>query len=117
MSNSEPAKESDLKQKIAGFTYRALKWGRDHVPPGIRSLIGILFVIGGIFGFLPILGFWMIPLGLAFIALDIPGTRHRIDEWIEKLRQKAQIPTQATTDENASADEAGASETKNGGES
>ena len=117
MNKPAPAEESDLKQKIAGFTYKALKWGRDHVPPGIRSLIGILFVIGGIFGFLPILGFWMIPLGLAFIALDIPGTRHRIDDWIEKLREKAQVPTQVKTDVDASADEAKANETKNGGES
>ncbi|MDH3474825.1 MAG: hypothetical protein OEM59_14165 [Rhodospirillales bacterium] len=29
--------------------------------------VGILLVVGGIFGFLPILGFWMIPLGLLVI--------------------------------------------------
>ncbi len=28
-------------------------------------------MVGGVFGFLPILGFWMIPLGLAIAALDI----------------------------------------------
>ena len=32
----------------------------------------ILLIIGGMFGFLPILGFWMIPVGLLLIALDIP---------------------------------------------
>ncbi len=85
MSEQKP----DLGQRIAGFTYRTLKWGSDHVPPGIRTLIGILFMIGGVFGFLPILGFWMIPLGLAFIALDIPPARHKIDAWMDKLRSKA----------------------------
>ena len=79
----------DLKQRIAGFTYRTLRWGRDHVPPGIRSLIGVVFMIGGVFGFLPVLGFWMLPLGLAFIALDIPPMRHKIDDWMVKLKASA----------------------------
>lgn len=80
----------DLGQRVAGFTYHTLKWGRDRVPPGIRTLLGILFMIGGVFGFLPILGFWMLPLGIAFIALDIPPLRHRIDNWMQRLRAKAQ---------------------------
>lgn len=42
-----------------------------RVPPGLRSLLGLMLIVGGLFGFLPILGFWMIPLGLVFIALDI----------------------------------------------
>lgn len=79
----------DLRQRIAGFTYRALVWGRDHVPPGIRSILGVLFMIGGVFGFLPILGFWMLPLGLAFIALDFPLTRHKIEAWMEHLKERA----------------------------
>ena len=78
-----------LKQRIAGYTYRILRWGRDHVPPVIRSVIGVLFMIGGVFGFLPILGFWMLPLGVAFIALDLPFTRHRIEDWMERLKVRA----------------------------
>ena len=42
-----------------------------HVPPGLRSLLGLLLIVAGTFGFLPVLGFWMIPLGIAFIALDL----------------------------------------------
>ena len=59
------------------------------MPPGIRSLIGVGFAIGGIFGFLPVLGFWMLPLGAAFIALDIPSMRHKIDKWMERLQHTA----------------------------
>lgn len=44
---------------------------RRTVPPGLRSVVGFLLIVGGIFGFLPILGFWMIPLGVAVMALDI----------------------------------------------
>lgn len=53
--------------------------------PGLRSLIGVCFMVGGVFGFLPVLGFWMLPLGMAFVALDIPRMRHRIDAWMLRL--------------------------------
>ena len=80
--------EPDLGQRIAAITYRMLKWGRDHLPRGVRSLIGILLMICGIFGFLPILGFWMFPLGIAFVALDIPPMNARIDIWLQTLHSK-----------------------------
>jgi hypothetical protein len=43
-------------------------------------------MVGGIFGFLPVLGFWMLPLGLALIALDLPPLRKPIERWMEKLK-------------------------------
>ncbi len=36
----------------------------------MRVFVGILLIIGGVFSFLPILGVWMIPLGLVFLAVD-----------------------------------------------
>ena len=59
------------------------------MPPVIRSVIGLLFMVGGVFGFLPILGFWMLPLGVAFVALDLPFTRHKIEDWMEQLKTRA----------------------------
>ncbi|WP_340689126.1 hypothetical protein [Salipiger bermudensis] len=41
------------------------------MPPGLRLVLGLLLIIGGILGFLPILGFWMIPLGFAVAMLDL----------------------------------------------
>lgn len=38
----------------------------------IRIPLGILLVIGGIFSFLPVLGIWMLPLGLLLLAVDLP---------------------------------------------
>jgi hypothetical protein len=43
-------------------------------------------MVGGVFGFLPVLGFWMLPLGLALIALDLPPLRKHIERWMEKLK-------------------------------
>ena len=41
----------------------------------LRMAIGIAFVLFGILGFLPVLGFWMIPVGLAILSVDIPAVR------------------------------------------
>ena len=78
-----------LTQRVAVISYRILKWGRDHVPFGIRSLLGVLFMVGGVFGLLPLLGFWMFPLGLALVAMDIPWTRHKIHDWMAALKAKS----------------------------
>jgi hypothetical protein len=45
----------------------------DYAPA--RIAIGILLIFGGFLGFLPVLGFWMIPLGLAVLSYDIPRVR------------------------------------------
>ena len=37
--------------------------------------LGILLVACGLLGFLPVLGFWMIPLGLLVLSVDIPMVR------------------------------------------
>ncbi len=36
-----------------------------------RLALGTALVLGGMVGFLPILGFWMIPLGLIVLSVDI----------------------------------------------
>ena len=49
--------------------------GRKVPVPGhpiLRLVLGILLIIGGSLGFLPVLGFWMIPLGLLVLAVDFP---------------------------------------------
>ncbi len=41
----------------------------------LRIAIGVGLILGGIFGFLPILGFWMLPLGLMVLSYDLPVVR------------------------------------------
>jgi len=38
----------------------------------IRIPLGILLILGGILSFLPVLGIWMLPLGLLLLAIDLP---------------------------------------------
>ncbi|GAB6054442.1 hypothetical protein JCM17960_32620 [Magnetospira thiophila] len=40
-----------------------------------RLLLGWSLMFGGIFGFLPIAGFWMLPLGLMVLSVDLPRVR------------------------------------------
>ncbi|WCL53096.1 PGPGW domain-containing protein [Gimibacter soli] len=60
-----------------------------------RLIVGVLLVIGGILGFLPVLGFWMIPLGLVILSVDYPAVRRfrrrmevRLLRWWHKHRPR-----------------------------
>ncbi len=86
-----------LRRRIARYSHRTLRWGRDHAPPGVRSGIGTLLMVGGVFGFLPVLGFWMLPLGVAFIALDIPPARRRLDRWLARMEAGESAATHVAT--------------------
>ncbi len=45
-----------------------------------RMALGALFVIGGLAGFLPVLGVWMIPVGILILSVDLPLAR-RLKVW------------------------------------
>ena len=59
-----------------------------------RTLLGVALIIGGILGFLPVLGFWMIPLGLIVLSQDFASVRRfrrrwtvRLTRWWERQKQ------------------------------
>jgi hypothetical protein len=59
----------------------AARWLAGLRAPGamwIRLPLGLLLVVGGVLGFLPVLGFWMLPLGLLLLALDIPPLKRPV---------------------------------------
>jgi len=65
----------------------AIRWLRQPSSVWIRSPAGVLLTCGGILGFLPVFGFWMLPLGLALLADDLPplrSARFQILNWIER---------------------------------
>ena len=87
--------------------------------PGSRAgriALGVLLVILGLFGFLPVLGFWMIPLGLGVLSYDIPAVRRlrrRLTVWsyrligrrFPKLAARLGIPQQADAARKAPCEE------------
>jgi hypothetical protein len=49
----------------------------------------VALIGGGMLAFLPVLGVWMIPLGLALLAEDVPAlrsSRAKVLDWIERHR-------------------------------
>ncbi|MGB3043168.1 MAG: hypothetical protein WBB98_08265 [Xanthobacteraceae bacterium] len=86
--------ESKLPPKLARFS----RWVRQPSSRLVRIPLGILLIIGGIFSFLPVLGLWMLPLGLMLIAQDIPFLQGPIvrlltwmeRKWIERQRARAE---------------------------
>jgi hypothetical protein len=54
---------------------RRYVWLIGHDARWVRRPVGALLVAGGLFGFLPVLGFWMLPLGALLIGEDIPVVR------------------------------------------
>jgi hypothetical protein len=67
-----------------------------HLPKSrpLRLGVGILLIVGGILGFLPVLGFWMIPLGLLVLSVDLPTARRwrrQLTVWWHR-RREAQTP-------------------------
>ncbi len=41
----------------------------------VRIPLACALMAGGVFGFLPVLGFWMVPLGALLLGEDIPPVR------------------------------------------
>lgn len=60
---------------------------------GGRIAVGSGLVVGGCLGFLPVLGFWMVPLGLVVLSHDLPFVRRkrrRASVWWAKRRRTQQ---------------------------
>ena len=53
----------------------------------VRVPAAVLLTLGGVFSILPVLGIWMLPLGLLLLAVDLPALRPplaRVLHWIER---------------------------------
>ncbi|WP_050764092.1 hypothetical protein [Beijerinckia indica] len=92
------------KDENAEHRERRLELLIDRLPPRLRQVIrglrqpgrpwrrrtaGVLFICGGFLAILPILGLWMLPLGLLLLAEDIPLLARGCDralDWIERYR-------------------------------
>ena len=56
-----------------------VRFGKRYIDlPGsriARTSLGAGFIVAGTLGFLPVLGFWMVPVGLLVLSADFPAVR------------------------------------------
>ncbi|GGF37887.1 hypothetical protein GCM10011611_50360 [Aliidongia dinghuensis] len=62
---------------------RPLHWLRRPGSRWARLPAGVALVVGGLLSILPVLGLWMLPLGLLLLAEDLPPLRR--PHWIGGL--------------------------------
>jgi len=92
-SRSDPPQhEHRLERLIDRLPSRfrtTVRWLRKPSSRWVRIPAGMFLIAGGLLGILPLLGFWMLPLGLILLAEDVPllrTWRDRILTWIEQRR-------------------------------
>lgn len=76
-----------FEAKLPPWPASFVGWLRKPSSRLVRIPVAVLLVGGGLLGFLPVLGLWMLPLGLVLIALDVPALEKptsRMLGWIER---------------------------------
>ena len=61
-----------IDRRVPVGVSRFIRWLRMPSSFAVRLAIAVLLILGGIFSFLPVLGIWMLPLGLLLVAQDVP---------------------------------------------
>jgi hypothetical protein len=92
LSNATAKAELDryfdwIEQHLPNWLGRFLHWLRQPQMLIARILVSLLLIVGGVLSFLPILGVWMLPLGLIIIAQDLPFLQPplvRTFQWVER---------------------------------
>ena len=83
--------------KLSPRPARFVGWLRKPSSRLVRIPMAILLIAGGIFSFLPVLGLWMLPLGLLLFAQDVPMLQKPMArmlgwierKWLERQRRKS----------------------------
>jgi hypothetical protein len=76
---------------IAAFPPRVRRFLRWLERPSMRWLripLGIILIVAGAVGFLPVVGFWMIPFGALLVGQDVPVLRRptlRFLAWVNRI--------------------------------
>jgi hypothetical protein len=76
-----------LEQELPDRLVRSIRWLRDPHSRWIRLPVGLLFIIGGLLWFLPVVGLELLPIGLLLIAEDVPFLRKPVARcmiWLER---------------------------------
>jgi len=76
-----------LQQQLPGWA----QWAVD-IPRGsnkwVRVPAGVALTVGGCVWFLPVVGIWMLPVGLATLAVDVPPLRPPMIRMLDFINRK-----------------------------
>ena len=61
-----------LNERLPRVVGERIVWLRKPSSRWVRLPIAILLIVASLFSFLPVLGLWMLPLGLMLLAADVP---------------------------------------------
>ena len=92
VSSDQPDLDEELdclQERLPHRVAQVMRKVRSPSAKPYRIPIGVALTAGGFLGFLPILGFWMTPLGLVVLAQDVPAMRPplaRLTAWINRKR-------------------------------
>jgi len=82
------ARVAHLLTKLPGRIRWGVKWLREPSRRWLRLGTAVLLVLGAFLAVLPMLGLWMLPLGLALMSDDIPWLKvplEKLSRGIERL--------------------------------
>jgi hypothetical protein len=85
------ARVAHLVAKLPDRGKSAIEWLRHPPRRWPRLLAAVLLIVGGVFSILPVLGLWMLPLGLALMSDDVPWLKTPLEcsaRWIERIWRK-----------------------------
>ena len=85
MKNELEQAEERFEQHLPRRTRRLLRWLRGPSARWVRMPLGVLCLFGGFLWFLPVLGAWMLPLGLLLLAQDMPFLRKPVARMLNWL--------------------------------
>lgn len=68
---------------------RFIDWIENDKARLYRTPLAILLMFGGVFSFLPLLGVWMLPLGIMLLAIDLPILQGPVAALVIRLRRRA----------------------------
>ena len=74
----DPIDERPLDRLLSGLPGRVrhgVAWLRQPSSRRVRLPFSVVLIFSGFLGFLPILGFWMLPVGLLLLAEDVPALK------------------------------------------
>ena len=85
-----------LEERLPAGPAKYVSWLRRPSSKLVRIPLSMLLMVGGVFSILPVLGLWMLPLGMLLLAQDVPVLEKPVAKtlgwaerkWTERQRKR-----------------------------